>query len=269
MGLRKSYRELRFPSGSPESLIGLSMSFKCGLSLLSRALWSCWNLKFPVSCSHVPIANASGVAGLWTARMTSKCEGKKDDLAIQPYKSGFSLTSGMFMGNGSIDSIDTDFSLANPLNLTFSRSSGREGSLGLIGLHNLGNTCFMNSALQCLVHTSKLFDYFLGDYSNEINQHNPLGMDGDLALAFGQLVRKLWAPGRTPVAPQEFQELLAFLLDGLHEDLNRVKSKPYIEAKNADGQPDEEVSDEYWHNHLACNDSIIVDACRVSPVSVI
>lgn len=27
------------------------------------------------------------------------------------------------------------------------------------------------------------------------------------------------------------QELLAFLLDGLHEDLNRIKNKPYIEAR--------------------------------------
>lgn len=32
---------------------------------------------------------------------------------------------------------------------------------------------------------------------------------------------------------------MAFLLDGLHEDLNRVRQKPYIEVKDADGQPDE------------------------------
>lgn len=60
-----------------------------------------------------------------------------------------------------------------------------------------------------------------------------------------------------------FQELLAFLLDGLHEDLNRVKHKPYIRSKDADGRPDEEVADEYWANHIARNDSIIVDVCQV------
>lgn len=59
------------------------------------------------------------------------------------------------------------------------------------------------------------------------------------------------------------QELLAFLLDGLHEDLNRVKNKPYVEAKDGDGRPDDEVADEYWRNHVARNDSIIVDVCQV------
>ncbi|EMS62402.1 Putative ubiquitin carboxyl-terminal hydrolase 11 [Triticum urartu] len=54
-------------------------------------------------------------------------------------------------------------------------------------------------------------------------------------------------------------ELLAFLLDGLHEDLNRVKKKPYIEAKDADDRPDEEFAEECWNYHKARNDSIIVD----------
>lgn len=45
--------------------------------------------------------------------------------------------------------------------------------------------------------------------------------------------------------------------------MNRVKNKPYIETKDSDGRPDEEVADECWKNHRARNDSLIVDVCQV------
>jgi len=158
-------------------------------------------------------------------------------------------------------------------------SSGPPPAPGLSGLVNLGNTCFMNSALQSLSHTHPLSDYFLrGEYQNDLNETNPLGSKGELATQYAELVKDLWAGRYSAVAPREFkwklerfatqfagyhqhdsQELLAFLLDGLHEDLNRVKQKPYREMSEQEGRSDSEVADEAWRNHLDRNNSIIVD----------
>jgi len=150
---------------------------------------------------------------------------------------------------------------------------------GTSGLVNLGNTCFMNSSLQCLSNTAPLSEYFLSNqYKTDINEDNPLGMKGELAEAYCSLIKDLWSGSHSAIAPRDFkwklerfapqfagyqqhdsQELLAFLLDGLHEDLNRIKKKPYRENPEVDDRPQEEVAQEAWDNHRARNDSVIVD----------
>ena len=47
-----------------------------------------------------------------------------------------------------------------------------------------------------------------------------------------------FAPQFSGYQQQDSQELMAFLLDGLHEDLNRIKKKPYVELKDANNRPD-------------------------------
>lgn len=43
-----------------------------------------------------------------------------------------------------------------------------------------------------------------------------------------------------------------------------MKCKPDDKVKDPEGRADEEVAEEYWQNHLARNDSIIVDLYQVS-----
>ncbi len=47
-----------------------------------------------------------------------------------------------------------------------------------------------------------------------------------------------FAPQFSGYNQQDSQELMAFLLDGLHEDLNRISKKPFVEQRDYKGQPD-------------------------------
>ncbi|CAE8648930.1 unnamed protein product, partial [Polarella glacialis] len=124
----------------------------------------------------------------------------------------------------------------------------------------------------------------------------------DLALAFAALLEQLFPPGgrlerssgrrasasalspdafletlcrhcplvaEQPGAQQDAHEVLNFLLDALHEDLNKIRSPPsYKEGRDFLSEDDiacrgeERFAAEAWHDHLQRHRSMLVDLCQ-------
>ena len=73
---------------------------------------------------------------------------------------------------------------------------------GVTGLNNLGNTCYMNAALQVVSSTRIMAEYFKSNsHLYELNRSNPLGMKGQIAKRYGDLVRDMWSGQNRTIAP--------------------------------------------------------------------
>ena len=177
--------------------------------------------------------------------------------------------AGAMPSRNSSSSRSSSSSVAAPSRLFSSPSSSLYASSprGVVGLSNLGNTCYMNSTLQCLSNIPKLRSYYAGgEFEADLNtERSPT--KGEVAVAFSQLMRQMWTSGAMVVTPSEFKrvvsrlggnrfagyaqhdshELLRLLVEALGDDTNRVRGKPpYRELDAPPGKSDAEISADWW-----------------------
>ncbi|KAK0416556.1 hypothetical protein QR680_012559 [Steinernema hermaphroditum] len=170
--------------------------------------------------------------------------------------------------------------LRNSSDSVVESTNGENGRpAGITGLYNMGNSCYLNSAIQCLSNIPKLTEFFLEkQHIPHLNKIATTSSKSSVAVEYGNLITELWSGKKRSLAPirlrntiagkceifadraqHDCQEFLAFLLDFLHEDLNKVTEKKYVELRDSDGRDDAEVANEAWSVYQSREHSIVTD----------
>uniref|UniRef100_A0A4Y0B6K0 Ubiquitin carboxyl-terminal hydrolase n=1 Tax=Anopheles funestus TaxID=62324 RepID=A0A4Y0B6K0_ANOFN len=151
--------------------------------------------------------------------------------------------------------------------------SSRSTKAGLCGLWNIGNTCFMNSMIQCLSNTRELTSFLRSQPSTELGTNK----DHRILAEYTKLIKNMWSGSQRSINPsdlkhafsskhrmysgsaqQDAQEFLRFFLDSLHGALNvAVKRDPLGEIDDAMNA--RVKADMLWEWYSKAENSVIKD----------
>ena len=153
----------------------------------------------------------------------------------------------------------------------------------LVGLNNIGATCFMNSTLQCLSQTKALTDFFLNKKNEDkiINNNIAVINKNDLQLSpiYAQLIKKLWDKnGPKSFSPNEFRSIvekmnplfkqgqagdskdfIIFILEQIHKELKKPNPNKNQNTVQTLNQYDKANALSYFFNDFQDQLSIISD----------